>query len=313
MTRRARRRPHASIILAAATLTAAICTPLAANVFAADGRDPRRFADADPADVDAHAPVGSVSADFTLRNVTTFGGVAPGEGTAFMVSPCYALTAYHVLFGGGAPTLNPMGNYPVTLRFGGDAAGHPALMVKGHVRVWGSAGRAAPDVALILLDGCPGRRIGWFDLAPAPTPTSPASAPIDTPVTMPGFAADRSMRRLSVQTDCRIRAVLPARGWLLHDCASREGASGAPLLVRRGGQRIVVGINAGEFDPRPGIEPAYTPARANWAIDAAELRTAARLVAVIARDQQRARTPNPLVPNPLAPNTLDRTPRAPPP
>lgn len=283
------------LALAASTLSGAAI----ANIFAVDGRDPRHYITPGTAEARAFLPVGSVTADFTLRNLRAPGGVGSGEGTAFMVSPCYALTAYHVLFGGGALTLNSMGNYPVTLRFGGDADGRPTLLVKGRVRFWGSTGRTTPDVALILLDGCPGRRIGWFDLTaldPAPNTASGTAL-----VAMPGYAHDRSMRRLSLQPDCRIRAVLPARGWLLHDCASREGASGAPLLGQRGNRYVVVGVNAGEFDAQPAVQPTFTSTRANWAIGADTLRATPRLSAMIARDQQRARTANPLDRDTVAP------------
>ncbi len=274
--------------LAASTLGAAAV----ANIFAADGRDPRRYITPGTVEARAFLPVGSVTADFTLRNLHAPGGIGSGEGTAFMMSPCYALTAYHVLFGGGALTLNPMGNYAVTLRFGGDANGRPALLVKGRVRFWGSTSRAAPDVALILLDGCPGRQIGWFDLAA--TEPIPDRAIATARVAMPGYAHDRSMRRLSVQSDCHIHAALPARGWLLHDCASREGASGAPLLARRGDRTVVVGVNAGEFDAQAAVQTGFTHARANWAISSAELRATPRLAAMVARDQHRAGITNPL-------------------
>ena len=288
--RRPRRAPPVkyALALAASTLGAAAV----ANIFAVDGRDPRHYITPGTVEARAFLPIGSVTADFTRRNLRAPGGVGSGEGTAFMVSPCYALTAYHVLFGSGALTLNPMSNYPVTLRFGGDADGGPTLLVKGRVRFWGSTSRAAPDVALILLDGCPGRQIGWYDLA-APEPNSDRAI-ATARVVMPGYAHDRSMRRLSVQSDCRIHAALPARGWLLHDCASREGASGAPLLARRGDRTVVVGVNAGEFDAQAAVQPGFTPARANWAISSAELRATMRLSAMIARDQHRAGITNPL-------------------
>jgi hypothetical protein len=273
-----------ALALAASTLS----TAAVANIFAADGRDPRHFVAPGTAEARLFLPVGSVTGDFTLRNLRAPGGVNSGEGTAFMVSPCDALTAYHVLFGSGALSLNPMGIYPVTLRFGGDASSRPALLVKGRVRFWGSTDRAGPDVALILLDGCPGKQIGWLDLA-APDPAIEV-----TRVAMPGYAHDRSMRRLSLQSDCRIHTALRARGWLLHDCASREGASGAPLLAQRGDRYVVVGINAGEFDAQAEVQPGFPVARANWAIGTAVLRATTRLSAMIVRDQRRAGVTNPL-------------------
>lgn len=76
----------------AAALFLALCgDAAAANIFHADGIDPRRFVDPGDPDQRRLAPVGAIASDFVLKDKRGFGGVAPGAGTAFLVSPCYTL------------------------------------------------------------------------------------------------------------------------------------------------------------------------------------------------------------------------------
>ncbi|WP_447412482.1 hypothetical protein, partial [Clostridium perfringens] len=83
------------------------------------------------------------------------------------VSPCYALTNYHVLFGNRTLTPDPMSAYVVTVRFALADRDGRAITSPGRVRYAGSLDGSAPDVALVRLDGCPGRQLGWYDLAAA--------------------------------------------------------------------------------------------------------------------------------------------------
>lgn len=277
---------HLLLLLTAAAWWSA---PSPANVFAADGSDPRRYVARDDPAWRLLQPVGTVAAEFALLDRRGYGNVAPGMGTAFLVSPCYAMTSYHVLFGGGTNTLDPMADYTATLRFGLEQEGPPALLVRGHVRYWGSTGTASPDVALIRLDRCVGLQLGWYDLAAAPDDHS-------APVTMPSVSRDRSLRRVSVQERCHVRDRLPRRGWLLHDCATRDGASGAPLIVERVGVPAVIGVNAGEFGAVAGIRRGYDPPHANWAVAASWILRSRRLQAMLDRDRARAPHANPLDP-----------------
>jgi hypothetical protein len=264
---------------------------LPANVFSAGGVDPRSYVAQNDALWRVLLPVGTVTSGFFLRNNKGIGGVAPGMGTAFMVSPCYAMTSYHVLFGGGDLTVDPMGAYPVTLRFGLSSGGKPALSVKGRVRYWGSTGSAAPDVALVRLDGCPGAQLGWYDL----TDVGDGRELSATTLAMPSVSRDRSMKQLSVQQGCRARAYVPERGWLLHDCATRQGASGAPLIANLSGVPAVVGINAGEFRATPGVRSVYDPRHANLAVAASWVIKSERIQAMLQEDRDRAQCANPLL------------------
>jgi V8-like Glu-specific endopeptidase len=262
-----------------------------ANVFSVSGTDPRSYVAQNDALWRTLLPVGTVTSEFILRNKNGIGGVAAGMGTAFMVSPCYAMTNYHVLFGGKDFAPNPIGTYPVTLRFGLGNSRKPTLSVKGRVRYWGSAMSTVPDIALIQLNGCPGEQLGWYDLADM-RDIRQLSA---TPLTMPSFSSDRSMERLSIQQGCRARAYVPRRGWLLHDCATRKGASGAPLIANLAGVPAVIGINAGEFRAASGVQNAYDLQHANWAVTASEIVKSPQLQAMLRKDRNRAQRVNPLL------------------
>ena len=279
----------------AACLVSIPPAPSGANIFAADGTDPRLYVAEDSIAWQRLRAVGTIASDFVLRDKRGVFSVKPGMGTAFLVSPCYAMTNYHVVFGAAAP--DPMGDYPVTLRFGLRARGGPVLSVRGRVRVWEEPGETAADVALIRINACPGAQLGWFSLSAA-TAALPLAG---RSVAMPSVSGDRSMTRLSLQAGCRIRAAEAGAAWLLHDCATREGASGAPLIdAAAAGVPAVLGINAGEFRAAPGIRAHYDPRHANWGVSMRFLDGAPRLRTVVEHDIARARVANPFAANPSA-------------
>jgi len=262
-----------------------------ANVFSTNGTDPRRYVAQNDALWRILLPVGTVTSEFYLRNKNGVGGVAPGMGTAFLVSPCYAMTNYHVLFGGMNFTPNPIGTYPVTLRFGLGDRGKPALSVKGRVHFWGSASSTEPDIALIRLNSCPGALLGWYDFA-SMRDSRQLSA---TPLTMPSYSSDRSMTQLSIQQGCNAHGYVPKRGWLLHDCGTRQGASGAPIIAKLSGVPTVIAINAGEFTAMSGVKSTYDMQHANWAVIASEIVKSSQLKAMLQKDRNRAGRINPLL------------------
>jgi len=262
-----------------------------ANVFSTSGTDPRRYVAPNDALWRILLPVGTVTSEFYLRNKIGIGGVAPGMGTAFLVSPCYAMTNYHVLFGGMNFTPNPIGTYPVTLRFGLGDRGKPALSVKGRVHFWGSASSTEPDIALIRRNSCPGALLGWYDFA-AMRDSRQLSA---TPLTMPSYSSDRSMTQLSIQQGCNAHGYVPKRGWLLHDCGTRQGASGAPIIAKLSGVPTVIAINAGEFTAMSGVKSTYDMQHANWAVIASEIVKSSQLKAMLQKDRNRAGRINPLL------------------
>lgn len=261
-----------------------------ANVFSADGTDPRGFVAPGGPEERRLRPTGAVSAEFTLRKTRTLGAIAPGGGTAFMVSPCYAMASYHVLFGDTGLVIDPMQVYQVTVRFPPASEGGAPRLVRGIVQYWGSATGTDPDLALILLTGCPGQELGWYDLPDAQDRRLLPSRGL----AMAGFSGDRSMTRLSLQRGCAVHAYMRRRGWLLHDCASRQGASGAPILAGARGVPLVIGINSGEFDASQTVLKAYEARRANWAVATIAIGQKSRLRSMIRHDLERARAANPL-------------------
>lgn len=285
-----RSRPASCNPRLAATLVACVLIPpcpSGANIFAADGIDPRRYVAEDGAAWRRLRAVGTVSSDFVLRDKRGLVAVKPGMGTAFLVSPCYAMTNYHVVFGTGSANPDPMADYPVTLRFGLRARGGPAVSVRGRVSVWEDPGATAPDVALIRINGCPGAQLGWYAL-------SAASSLAGRPVTMPSVSDDRSMTRLSLQSACTIRDAAAGADWMVHDCATREGASGSPLIDPAASVPEVLGMNAGEFRAAAGIQPRYDPRHANWGVSMRFIDRSPRMRAVLQRDILRAKAANPL-------------------
>lgn len=263
-----------------------------ANVFSSDGGDPREFLAPEDGASRKLLPVGMVSAEFALRKTKTFGSIPAGGGTAFLVSPCYAMTSYHVLFGGTDLVLDPMTTYPVTVVFGLVGTDRLPPSIRGTVRYWGSATGAEPDLALIRLDGCPGATLGWYDL---PRPRDRRLLP-SMGLAMASISRDRSTTRISLQRECAVHAYLQRRGWLLHDCATREGASGAPILAGLTGAPLVVGVNAGEFNATKGMLKSYDVRHANWAVATMAISPTSRLRRLIDQDLSRTRSVNPLLP-----------------
>lgn len=57
-----------------------------------------------------------------------------------------------------------MTNYTVTVHFILASIGKQSLRATGRVLYAGNVDGSAPDLALVRLAGCPGRRLGWFVL-----------------------------------------------------------------------------------------------------------------------------------------------------
>ena len=72
-------------------------------------------------------------------------------------------------------------------------------------------------------------------------------------VMMPAFHFDRR-DTLLVDRDCRVYPSVSS-GVRIHDCDSKEGSSGAPLLCRTGGDGALVGINVSGLTRRGYTDP----------------------------------------------------------
>lgn len=181
------------------------------------------------------------------------------RGTAFLIGRCHVLTNFHVAFSSSVanpqeisvfqiPSEDPVRAIPVT-------AG--ALTEK-------SPSATEEDWAVLKLDSCLGDKYGWFEFEKIPTWTVTREK-----LVMAGFPSDKSTSSLTVDPDCAIHPETfdnPAI-WR-HDCASRPGSSGSPLLLKRGDDYRVVALNETERSPYLEIISSFSAFLANGAIPA---------------------------------------------
>ena len=199
-------------------------------------------------------------------------------GTAFLVAPCLALSARHVVH-----HAEPLGQR-MTLRFTpwkrADRSNSSAATVIAAGGVATSAGDVSQDWVLLKLDRCLGATLGYLALSREPL-RIPPSGPITPALIAVGFPADRAaMRRPVVDPDCRVRMI--ASTGLLHDCATMPGNSGGPMMAWSAARRRyeVHAINVAGFADR--VPRAFDLASANGAVAVAPI--VAMLDAIEARD-----------------------------
>jgi V8-like Glu-specific endopeptidase len=150
--------------------------------------------------------------------------------TGFLVDRCNVLTVKHVV-GDDASAENRVLYFsvgPGTLKGKWTAKG--IVVANGKFRMRDSEdepgqGRVR-DWLLLRLDRCLGDEFGYLRPGDAAT--------MGQVVEAVGFPRDRSLTSPTLDPSCKIRASVG--GTVLHDCASRPGASGGPIVrrVRRG-------------------------------------------------------------------------------
>lgn len=142
------------------------------------------------------------------------------RGTAFLVSPCLILTNLHVAVGSTWPAKD---GEVLTFRVPGQEEAVIAHLVQyGSVREDGTWAQF-DDWALLQLESCWGMNLGWLNLKPVPAATLIFPA---QPLRIAGFPEDKDTRELTLDPQCRVRD----QNWR-HDCATRPGNSGGPLLT----------------------------------------------------------------------------------
>ena len=272
------------------------------NVFGRDDRVPQTRRN----QANGFAAIGRV---YTNRIWKNDSGRVIGHkiATAFLVSPCIALTNYHVVFGSydradvtpdvlelnrqwsrrnqqGRPQIMLPNDrdYSVTFMVGEKPDGTFKRIVVGRPYALGddNLGTWASDWVALKFDApnCPGAdsEIGWL--------------PIDSSQNLK--AGDRVLRTagypgrenpghtdkgtLYVTGACTyLSDFAPEEHGFSHDCATRYGQSGSPVMITDAkGQMMVVGIAQGAFSPETkGILPSYNPSSqesrstANIAVD----------------------------------------------
>jgi V8-like Glu-specific endopeptidase len=229
-------------------------------------------------------------------------GAAPRSdyhmGTAFLVSPCYVLTAYHVVFG---------------YRFGLKGKEEPEQEVSATFRVDGKRSRAVPvkygqfsmfpgrDWALLRLEPDAGHKclgedpnIGWVRLAAL----APAAATKKV-LSVAGYPADKSLASLWRQDKCHFFEMyhdIDTDGLWTTDCATRPRASGSPIFFIEDGVLNVVAVMSGHLGTVVDNEilPKWDPNRANFALDIGKIISSDHdFLGLIESDIDRFHRPNP--------------------
>jgi hypothetical protein len=231
-------------------------------------------------------------------------GTAPRSdlhmGTAFLVSPCYILTAYHVVFG-----------YRFGLRKG--AQEEAEQDVSATFSVGGKRSRAVPakygqfsmftgrDWVLLRLEPDAGRRclggdpnIGWVRLAPLAPPMATKKS-----LSVAGYPADKDVASLWRQDKCHFFELhhdIDSDGLWTTDCATRPRASGSPIFFVEDGVLNVVAVMSGHLGTAADNEilPKWDPNRANLALDVGKIISSDRdFLKLIETDIDRFHQPNP--------------------
>jgi V8-like Glu-specific endopeptidase len=233
------------------------------NIFNSEGNDPRERVD--------------VTREQALRPIVQI----PGS-TAFLVSPCYALAAYHGVFGSHKPSdLLPT----ITVRVP-DIAEDGSLSFKAieaTPALWGEGYRQnaiREDWALLRLSICEGARVGWMELLPHEANLG------GTPIAMAGYPNDKSRASLWQDRTGSIHqeGVGVLKDCLLNSAATRGGSSGSPIYQRNTRNPVVVGMQVRVRNEYPGIIAAYDGRQANIALDIRPIYR--RIEALIVADMQ---------------------------
>jgi len=261
---------------------------LCSNVFSAAGIDPRHAVARNQEEARPFLPVGVASTDEPVESLS--GKVDREQSTAFLVSPCYAIADYHGVFGKSIVTGR---NYTMTIALGSGEleSGFQYALKMRPVRTARIPGHGKNGLILMQLERCAGKRLGWLELWVAGTENL-----VGTSVGMAGYPGDRSVDKLSLQLDCRIRGRNTVNGLLKHDCASRPGASGGPIFVVRDGHIQVIATGWGSSSEIDKVLQTYSDENANLAVPLDMLRDNPEILQVIKSDIDAFGKPNPALP-----------------
>jgi tetratricopeptide (TPR) repeat protein/V8-like Glu-specific endopeptidase len=194
-------------------------------------------------------------------------------GTAFLVSPCHVLTAYHVAGGGQAITDKTVAHFYLgqgnigpdfddARQFAEDTTAHPVVWGKyvpneddsaPEIRAKAMLQNGWEDWALLKLDRCLGDEksgYGYFHLYPMTT-RDLARKGDGLRISSVGLPGDKPLTRLWWDPHCRVVGQVHDSGWQ-NDCVTVPGNSGGPLLLRSNDTSLA-GIAGGA--PLPPARP----------------------------------------------------------
>jgi V8-like Glu-specific endopeptidase len=241
------------------------------------------------------APIGLISSNHRVPHqygprTNMYSDIATG----FLVSPCYVVTAYHVVFGN--QFVEPEAGRDFSMTF--HVRGLKARAVP--VRHGAFNHSDAEDWVVLRLDSdaahpCLGEnpQIGWLRLAVL-KPDEATHKSLSTA----GYPSDKSASVLWRQDRCHFFERLSGReieGLWTTDCPTLPRASGAPIFFVQDGVLNVVALMHGHYgDGSQAILPAWDPNRANLAVGIGEIiASTPDLAKLIDADIDRFHHPNP--------------------
>jgi hypothetical protein len=180
-------------------------------------------------------------------------------GTAFLVSPCHVLTAYHVAGGGRAITEKTVAHFYLgqgnigpdfddARQFAEETTAHPVVWGQyipneddspAEIRAKAILQNGWEDWALLKLDRCLGDEktgYGYFHLYPMTT-RDLTRLGTGLRISSIGLPGDKPLTRLWWDPHCRVVGQVHDSGWQ-NDCVTVPGNSGGPLLLRPDGADV---------------------------------------------------------------------------
>ena len=267
------------------------------NIFDENGADPR-VVQARTDTGKMFAPIGFIATSNPVPSVDK-NDIDPSNGqrflrkergTSFLISPCYALTNYHAVFGSSNA---PSNKFTATFYdFDPEEKTHKQTRVIPVA--WGNFADGkieSEDWALVKLDVCVGKRIGWLE-----TDVRKTGELYNKEVAIAGYPGDKKITDLWMQASCRLVEYNQKNfeGTFFHDCASRPGASGSPLFDLENGYPQVLALNSADLHSENTILHSYTHDKANIAID---IRTILpKIQSILSEDKRSFGGKNPSLP-----------------
>ncbi|HWA62013.1 MAG TPA: trypsin-like peptidase domain-containing protein [Caulobacteraceae bacterium] len=255
------------------------------NVFGADGHDPRRIQPRSEGEGQALAGVGVIHNRAPIAMIGDDDHVhyARGQATAFLVSPCLAVSNYHAVYGEGEATderdfaVNfSVGDRPDDRGFSDTVRAVPAFHGAFDETDEGQ------DWVVLRLDRCLGTTIGWLSLSDIG-----AEALKPAQVSTAGYPAEKAPGRLWREDGCHLKHRPGEPALMASDCSATPGASGSPVFVMQDGKPRVVGIVEGAENDVDGVQRRWNPEIANLVVDIGSLLARADVRAAIAADIRR--------------------------
>jgi len=158
------------------------------------------------------------------RPITSGGTTGLGTANGVMISPCYMLTNYHVVFG-DETNPRPQGDYSVYFYIGRGPKDFK-YRLDGRPIHWGhKTGDGGQDYAIVQIPKCPGKVLGWV----APKPVKHPDL-IGRDISMAAIPATSDDGKIAI-SHCTALSREVVSNLLEVTCAFGHGYSGGALMI----------------------------------------------------------------------------------